>query len=92
MPLAVPGASATVDMKACTAGQFVYAALPASLSLGVGRSYYLVAKKRLGDPWYDFASISTGAAAAVNSAVYGLGGQWSVIGSANMSYGRPNFK
>jgi hypothetical protein len=89
----VPGGSVTVDMHACAAGQFVYTALAAPLSLGAGRSYYLATQEVAGgDRWYDFGPITTGAAAAVNSAVYGVGTQWYTIGSASTSYGPPNFK
>ncbi len=89
----VPGASATVDMTDCTAGQFVYTALPASLSLGAGASYYLVSQEAAGgDRWYDFGSISARAAASVNGAVYGFGGRWFLVGGTNMSYGPPSFE
>jgi hypothetical protein len=89
----VPGGSVTVDMHACAAGQFVYTALAAPLSLGAGRSYYLATQEVAGgDRWYDFGPITTGAAASVNSAVYSVGTQWYTIGSANTSYGPPNFK
>jgi hypothetical protein len=89
----VPGALATIDMTACTAGQFVYTALPASLSLGAGMSYYLVSQEAAGgDRWYDFGLISARAVASVNSAVYSFGGRWILMGGTNMSYVPPNFK
>jgi hypothetical protein len=61
--------------------------------LAAGKTYYLVSQELSGgDQWYDFGSISVRSAASVNSAVYGFGGGWYAIGSANMSYVPPNFK
>lgn len=89
----VPGALATVDMTACTAGQFVYTALPVSLNLGAGMPYYLVSQEAAGgDRWYDFGSISARAVASVNNAVYSFGGRWFLMGGTNMSYIPPNFE
>jgi hypothetical protein len=89
----VAGGSAAIGMTGCTAGQFVYTALANSISLAAGKTYYLVSQELSGgDQWYDFGSISVRSAASVNSAVYGFGGSWYAIGSANMSYVPPNFK
>jgi hypothetical protein len=89
----VSGGSAAIDMTGCTTGQFVYTALASSISLGAGKTYYLVSQELSGgDQWYDFGSIAARSAASVNSAVYGVGGSWYAIGSANMSYVPPNFK
>ncbi|MGA2715763.1 MAG: protease pro-enzyme activation domain-containing protein [Bryobacteraceae bacterium] len=88
----VTGASASVSMAGCTAGQFVYTAIsPATLTAGA--SFYLVSQETQGgDRWYDQGAISAATVAAVNSSVYFYSGNWYPIGSANSSYVPPNFQ
>ena len=87
----VPGASASVNMAGCTAGQFVYSSI-SPITLPAGASYFLVSQERQGgDSWYDQGSISTTAAASVNSSVYFWSGNWIPINTANTSYVPPSF-
>jgi hypothetical protein len=88
----VAGGSAAVNMAGCSAGQFIYAALTAPISLQAGVSYYLTSLEVTGgDTWYDFGPVSTtSAATATNSAYYG--GAWGREGGLNTSYGPPNFE
>ncbi len=88
----VAGASASVNMAGCTAGQFVYASI-APATLTAGSSYYLVSQEtQSGDRWYDQGAISTKTDAAVNSTAYFYNGVWYAAGSANTSYVPPNFQ
>jgi hypothetical protein len=88
----VAGASASVNMAGCTAGQFVYSSI-SPVTLAAGTSYYLVSQETQGgDLWYDQGSVSSTGDAAVNSAAYFYSGNWYPINSANTSYVPPNFQ
>jgi uncharacterized Fe-S cluster protein YjdI len=88
----VPGASVSVSMAGCTAGQFVFGSV-SGVTLQAGASYYLASQETQGgDRWYDQGAISATTAAAVNSAVYFYGGNWIPIGAGNTSYVPPNFQ
>jgi List-Bact-rpt repeat protein/Big-like domain-containing protein/putative Ig domain-containing protein/Kelch motif protein len=88
----VPGASVSVNMAGCTAGQFVYGAL-IPITLPAGASYYLVSQETQGgDRWYDQGPISPTNVATVNSSVYSYNGGWYPIGGGNTSYVPPNFQ
>jgi hypothetical protein len=83
----VPGASVSVNMAGCTAGQFVYAAMN-SIGLPAGLSYYLVSQETAGgDQWYDIGTISTTSAASVSTGVYSpYAGVWDTYGPPNTAY------
>jgi hypothetical protein len=86
----VPGASVTVSMAGCTAGQFVYSPI-SPVTLPAAASYYLVSQETQGgDQWYDQGAISATTAATLNNSVYFWNGNWAP-GSANTSYVPPNF-
>jgi len=88
----VAGASVSLSMAGCTAGQFVYQAISPAL-LAAGASYYLVTQETQGrDRWYDQGAVSTKTDAAVNGAIYAWNGSWYAGGSANTSYVPPNFQ
>jgi hypothetical protein len=88
----VAGASASVNMAGCTAGQFVYSSI-SPLTLPAGTSYYLVTQEtQNGDSWYDQGTVSATTDAAVNNAVYAWNGGWYPMGWANISYVPPNFQ
>jgi hypothetical protein len=90
----VSGAVASLNMSACTAGQFVYAALGSPIALPANTSYYLVSQElNGGDQWYDFGTVSTTTAAAVTNSVYSIDGiNWATTGGPNTSYVPPNFQ
>jgi len=89
----IPGGSAAVSMNGCTPGEFVYTALPTSILLASGSSYYLVSQESAGrDFWYDIGAISVRPTATVSGAVYSYGSSWYVLGGANTSYVPPSFK
>jgi hypothetical protein len=84
-------AIASVSMSGCTPGQFVYAS--ASAALTASTAYYLASQEIAGgDRWYDQGPVSTTGVAAINSSAYSSGASWIPIGSANTSYGPPNFQ
>src|SRR5205823_4060579 len=89
----VAGGSVSVSMAGCMPGQFVYAALPAAISLPAGGTFYLVSAETTGaDQWYDYAPITTtSGVAAVNGSVYSTGTQWVTVGSPSTSYVPVNF-
>jgi len=88
----VPGGSVTVKMAGCTAGQFVYTALPATISLQAGVSYELASLEVAGgDTWYDNGPVSATSDATVTNAVY-YNGNWVNFSGANTSYVPPNFE
>jgi alpha-galactosidase len=88
----VPGASASLNMAGCAAGQFVYGAI-STVILPAGASYFLVSQENYGgDRWYDQGGVSATNAAVVNSSVYFYGGSWIPINSANTSYVPPSFQ
>jgi hypothetical protein len=89
----VPGASVTVNMVACTSGQFVYAPLASAVTLLPNTSYFLVSQEASGgDQWYDYGGVSSTADAAVNSSIYSSDGvTWIPVSTANTSYVPPNF-
>lgn len=67
----VPGASAGVNMAACSAGQFVYTALGSPITLLANTAYYLASQETAGgDQWYDHGLLTTTTDAAVNNSVY----------------------
>ncbi len=86
--------SVPVDMSGCTAGQFVYSALGAGITLQASTDYYLVSSEIVGgDQWYDYGAISTTLAGTVTSAAYSPDGtNWFPIAGPNNSYVPPNFK
>jgi hypothetical protein len=87
-----PGATVSLNMAGCTAGQFVYGAV-GTVTLGAGSSYYLVSQESYGgDSWYDQGAIAATNDAAVNGSVYFYGGSWIPIDSANTSYVPPTFQ
>jgi hypothetical protein len=88
----VTGGMATVNMAGCTAGQFIYTALPAPITLQSGTAYYLSSQEVAGgDMWYDEGGVTvTSDAAAKMSASYD--GSWTMAGGANTSYVPPNFE
>src|SRR6185312_12743988 len=87
----VTGGFAAVNMLGCARGQFVYAALPFTITLTAGARYYLVSAEVLdGDQWYDSGQISTSADAAVTNAVYLWNGSWYPHSASNTSYVPPN--
>jgi hypothetical protein len=89
----VPGGSAAVSMAGGTAGLFSYAPLVSPITLPPNTAYYLVSQEALGgDQWYDYGFVSTASFSAVNSAVYFLNGNWTLVGGPNMSYVPPNLK
>lgn len=89
----IAGASASVSMAGCAAGQFVFSAISSPVSLAAGASVYLVSQETQGgDQWYDQGGISATNAASVNSVVYSWNGSWYSMGSANTSYVPPNFQ
>lgn len=78
--------SVSLNMAGCTAGQFKYGSL-SSLSLPAGTAYYLVSQESSGgDQWYDYGTLTTTSAAAVNGSVYSNGASWAVIATPNTSY------
>jgi hypothetical protein len=88
----VAGGSAAVNMAGCTAGQFIYAALTAPISLQAGVSYYLTSLEVSGgDTWYDYGAVSATSAATITNSYYN-GGSWGSEGGQNTSYGLPNFE
>jgi hypothetical protein len=89
----VAGASVTLNLAGCTAGQFVYGTVNPTV-LPAGGSYYVVSQEfYLGDRWYDSGTISTTLAAAVNSGIYYANtGIWVPYGPANSSYVPVNFQ
>jgi hypothetical protein len=90
----VPGGSISLSMAGGTIGQFSYAPLVNPITLQANTSYYLVSQELAGgDQWYDYGTVSTSSAAAVNSAVYSSDGlNWITVAGANTSYVPPNFK
>jgi hypothetical protein len=79
-------------MAGCTAGQFIYAALTAPISLQAGVSYYLTSLEVSGgDTWYDYGAVSATSAATITNSYYN-GGSWGSEGGQNTSYGPPNFE
>jgi hypothetical protein len=90
---ALPGASVTVNMAACTSGQFVYAPLANAITLLPNTTYYLASQETNGgDQWYDYGGVSSTADASVNSSIYSSDGvNWIPVSTANTSYVPPNF-
>jgi len=86
--LDLPGGTTSINMAGGVEGHFKYASLPAPVVLTPGASYYIVSKEEVGgDWWYDYNStVSTSRVAYVNSAVYGSGPGWVMVGSAGRCY------
>ncbi|MDQ6708177.1 MAG: Ig-like domain-containing protein, partial [Acidobacteriota bacterium] len=86
----VPGGSATVSLPAGSpAGQFVYVALAAPITLDANASYYLISQETNGgDRFYDAGPVTATGAVSVNSAVaYGPGVGFIPVGLPNYSSG-----
>jgi hypothetical protein len=91
--LDVAGASASVNMAGCTAGQFQYANLSPAVTLNAGATYYLVSLETTnGDTWYDAGPVTSKADAQVKGSVYSSGGSYVMTPSPNVSYVPPDFK
>jgi hypothetical protein len=91
--LDVPGASATVSMGGCTAGQFQYTTLNATVTLNPGTTYYLLSQETAnGDTWYDAGPVTSKSDAQVKGSVYSNGASYVVTASPNISYVPPDFK
>lgn len=89
----VPGASASVNMTGCTAGQFQYANLPGLVTLQAGTAYYLVSQENNGgDQWYDSGAITVASGITVNSSIWFDGITWHPVGLPNTSYVPPTFQ
>jgi hypothetical protein len=86
--VAVPGASASLNMSGCVSGQFSYGTLASPVTLQPNLTYYLASQeKNGGDDWYDYGTISTTIVAIVNSSIYSSDGvNWISTGPANSSY------
>ena len=85
----VSGGSVSVSMAGGTAGNFVYANLPASVTLNANTTYYIVSQEAAGgDQWYDINStIQTTTVAAETTGVWSPdGATYSLSGSANHAY------
>ncbi len=89
----VPGGSASLNLSGCTAGQFLYASLPSTITLQANTSYHLVSQElNVGDRWYDYGTVSSTQDAAVNSSIYSSdSANWFPEGAPNTSYVPPNF-
>jgi hypothetical protein len=85
--------SATVNMAACIAGQFVYAAPSSSITLSANTAYCLASQETNGgDLWYDHDTLTTTNIATENAYVYSADGlNFISLGSANTSYGPVSF-
>ncbi len=90
----IPGASVSVNMNACPAGQFAWSSLSPAITLPAGSVYYLVSQEvQGGDQWYDYGAVSAEPDAAVRSSVYSFNGSnWIPIGPPNTSYVPVNFE
>lgn len=78
-------ASVSLNMAGCSGGQFKYASV--TLTLPGNTAYYLVSQETSGgDQWYDYGTLTTTSAAAVNGSVYSNGASWAVISTPNTSY------
>ena len=72
----VPGSTISVNMAGGTSGAFVYAVLPASITLNANTTYYVLTQETSnGDLWYDFSgtTVQTTSVASTAGAVYGTG-------------------
>ncbi|HYC91989.1 MAG TPA: Ig-like domain-containing protein [Thermoanaerobaculia bacterium] len=80
----------TVSMSGCTAGQFKYAPLPATVTLAAGADYLVVSNEIGSDLFHDWTgtTLSTTGVATVKHGVYTTnGGQsWGAAGSTGNSY------
>jgi hypothetical protein len=82
-------------MSGGTAGSFVYASLPAAVTLDANSTYHIVSEETSGgDQWYDFnTTIATTSVAAAKTSVYSYdGATYIVIGPPNQSYGPVNLE
>ena len=71
----VPGGSATVSLASGVPGQFVYAQLPAPVTLQPNTTYYLVSlEAATGDTWYDYGPVAATNLVTVNGPVFYLTG------------------
>ncbi len=92
---AISGGSVSVSMSGGTAGSFVYASLPAAVTLDANSTYHIVSEETSGgDQWYDFnTTIATTSVAAAKTSVYSYdGATYIVIGPPNQSYGPVNLE
>ncbi len=89
----VVGGATTVTMAGGIAGNFVYAALAAPVTLTAGSTYYLVSEEGwYADTWYGFdTQVTTVPGASCDGAGYVWYG-WSSQGGQNSSAGPVNFK
>ena len=90
----VSGGSVSVSMSGGTGGNFVYANLPAAVTLNANTTYYIVGQETQGgDQWYDYnTTIQTSNVATETTSVYSYDGiAYYLNGPANQSYGPVNF-
>jgi hypothetical protein len=85
-------ATASVNMMGCTVGEYQYAALANTVSLGANTAYYVASQEVYGgDRWYDVSAVQAASVAVVNGAVWFDGTNWRGGGGLNTSYVAPNF-
>jgi hypothetical protein len=90
----VSGGFATMSLSGGTPGAFVYADLPATVTLNANTIYYIVSQETYGgDQWYDLnTTIDTATIATEVGAVYSTDGiNFIPNGSAGESYGPVDF-
>jgi YVTN family beta-propeller protein len=83
------GGSVTISMAGGTAGSFVYANLPSTVTLSANTAYYILSQEAAaGDQWYDInTTITTTAVASETSAVWSQNGAtYTPIGTAGQAY------
>jgi hypothetical protein len=86
---AVTGGSVTISMTGGTAGSFVYANLPSTVTLNANTTYYILSQETSGgDQWYDInTTVTTSAVASEIGAVWSQNGTtYNPIGSAGQAY------
>jgi hypothetical protein len=88
------GGSVTISMSGGTAGSFVYASLPSTVTLNANTTYYILSQEAVsGDQWYDMnTTITTATIATEMGAVWSPdGATYNPIGSAGEIYGPVDF-
>jgi len=90
----LPGASVSISMTGGVSGQFKYVSLGSPVTLQANTAYYLVSQEASGgDQWYDTGTVSSTAAAAVNTSIYSFNSvNWNSYNTANTSYVPANFQ
>jgi hypothetical protein len=90
----VAGGSVVISMSGGTAGSFVYANLPSTVTLNANTAYYILSQEvASGDQWYDMnTTITTAAVATETGSVYSSNGAtYTPNGSAGETYGPVDF-